>query len=65
MAGHLGETDARQARHQAVTSQLHETVQGTVVQSMHRDLMLDQEFVQLHEQHKRELENREIDLVLL
>jgi len=32
---------------------------------MYRVLVLDQEIVQLNEQHKRELENHEIDLLLL
>jgi len=45
VAERLGETDDRQARHEAVTSQLHETVQGTEAQSIHRDLLLDQEIV--------------------
>jgi len=31
----LGETDERQARHEAVTSQVHKTVQGTKEQSMY------------------------------
>jgi len=61
----LGETDDRQARHEAVTSQLHKTVQGTEAQSIHRDLLLDQEIVRLNEQHKRELENHEISLNLM
>jgi len=65
VAERLGETDDRQARHEAVTSQLHETVQGTEPQSIHRDLLLDQEIVRLNEQHKRELENHEISLNLM
>jgi len=65
VAERLGETDDRQARHEAVTSQLHETVQGTEAQSIHRDLLLDQEIVRLNEQHKRELENHEISLNLM
>ena len=40
-AERLGERDERQARHEAVTSQLHEAVQGTGEQSMPRDLLLD------------------------
>jgi len=65
VAERLGETDDRQARHEAVTSQLHETVQGTEAQSIHRDLLLDQDIVRLNEQHKRELENHEISLNLM
>jgi len=41
VAQRLGETDERQTRHEAVTSQLHEVVQGTGEQSMHRDILLD------------------------
>jgi len=65
VAERLGETDDRQARHEAVTSQLHETVQGTEAQSIHRDLLLDQEIVRLNEQHNRELENHEISFNLM
>jgi len=65
VAERLGETDDRQARHEAVTSQLHETVQGTEAQSIHRDLLIDQEIVRLNEQHKREPENHEISLNLM
>jgi len=65
VAERLGETDDREARHEAVTSQLHETVQGTEAQSIHRDLLLDPEIVRLNEQHKRELENHEISLNLI
>jgi len=65
VAERLGETDDRQARHEAVTSQLDKTVQGTEAQSIHRDLLLDQEIVRLNEQHKRELENHEISLNLM
>jgi len=36
VAERLGETDERQTRHEAVTSHLHEAVQGTGEQSMHR-----------------------------
>jgi len=64
-AERLGETNDRQARHEAVTSQLHETVQGTEAESIHRDQLLDQEIVRLNEQHKRELENNEICLNLI
>ena len=60
VAVRLGETDERQARHEAVTSQLHETVQGTEAQLMHRDLLLKGEIVRLNEQYKPELENHEI-----
>jgi len=60
VAERLGETDDRQARHKAVTSRLHETLQGTEAQSIHRDLLLDQEIVRLNKQHKRGLENHDI-----
>jgi len=43
VAQRLGETDEQQTRHEAVTSQLHEVVQGMGEQSMHRDILLDQE----------------------
>ena len=65
VAQRLGETEDRQARHKAVTSQLHETVQGMAAQSIHRDLLQDQEIVRLNEQHRRELENHEISLNLM
>ena len=65
VAERLGETDDIQARHEAVTSQLHETVQGTEAQSIYRDLLLDQEIGRLNEQHKRELESHEISLNLM
>jgi len=65
VAERLGETVHREARHEAVTSQLHEMVQGMEAQSIHRDLLLDQEIVRLNEQHKRELENHEISLNLM
>jgi len=60
VAERLGETDEKQARHEAVTSYLHEAVQGTGEQSMHRDLLLDREIVRINEQHKPELANHEI-----
>jgi len=41
VAERLGETDDRQARYEAVTSQLHETEQGTEAQSIQQDLLLD------------------------
>jgi len=56
----LGETDQRQARHEAITSHLHEAVQGTGEQSMHQYILLDQEIVRINEQHKRELANHKI-----
>jgi len=65
VAERLGETDERQTRHEAVTSHLHKAVQGTGEQSMHRDLLLDQEIVRINEQHKRELENHEISINLV
>jgi len=61
----LGETDERQTRHEAVTSHLHEAVQGTGEQSIHRDLLLDQKIVRINEQHKRELENHEMSINLV
>ena len=61
----LGETDERQTRHEAVTCQLHEVVQGTGEQSMHRDILLDQEIAQINEQHNRELENHEMSINLM
>jgi len=60
-----GETDERQTRHEAVTSHLHEAGQGTGEQSIHRDLLLDQEIVRINEQHKRELENHEMSINLV
>jgi len=61
----LGETDERQTRHEAVPSHLHEAVQGTSEQSMHWELLLDQEIVRINEQHKREMETHEISINLL
>jgi len=65
VAVRLGETDERQARHEAVTSQLHETGQGTEAQLMHRDLLLKAEIVRLNEQHKPEQQNHEISHKLM
>jgi len=65
VAERLGETDERQTRHEAVTCHLHEAVQGAREQSMHRDLLLDQEIVRIKEQHKRELENHEMSINLV
>jgi len=53
----LGATDHRQPRHEAVISQLHKTVQGTGVQSMHWDHQLDQEIVRLKAQTSENLLN--------
>jgi len=61
----LGETDERQARHEAVTSHLPEAVAGTGEQSMYQEPLLDQEIVQINEQHKRELTNHEISINLV
>jgi len=61
----LGETDEGQTRHEAVTSHLHEAVQGTDEQSVRRDLLLDEEIVRINEQHKRELENHEMSINLV
>jgi len=65
VAERLGETNDREARHEAIPSQLHDTVQRTEVQSIPRDLLLDQEIIQLNEQHKKELQNHEISLNLM
>jgi len=65
LAERLGETDDRQARQEAVTSHLHEMVQATEAQSIHRDILLDQEIVRLNEHHNMELENRQISLSLM
>jgi len=47
VAERLGETDERQTRHAPVTSHLHEAGRGTGEQSMHRDILLDQEIVRI------------------
>jgi len=65
VAERLGETDEQQTRHEAVTSHLHQAVQGTGEQSMHRDLVRDQEIVRINEQHKRELANHEMSINLV
>jgi len=65
VAERLGERDERQTRYQAVTSHLHEALQGTGEQSRHWDLLLDQEIVWIHEQHKREMETHEISINLV
>jgi len=65
VAERLGETDERQARNEAVTSHLHEAVPGTGEQSMHQDLLLDQEIVRINQQHRRELANHEISIILV
>jgi len=61
----VGETDERQARHETVTSHLHEPVQRTGEQFMHWDPLLDQEIVRVNEQHKPELANLEISINLV
>jgi len=65
VAERLDETDEQQARDEAVTAQLHEAVQGTDQQFMHRDLLLDQEIVRINEQHRGELENHEASINLM
>jgi len=65
VAERLAETEERQTRYEAVTSHLHEAVQGTGERSMHRDRLLDQEIVRINEQHKRELANHEISINLV
>jgi len=65
VAERLGETDDQQTRHEAVTSHLHEAVQGTGEQSMHRDILRDQEIVRINEQHKHELENDKMSINLV
>ena len=62
VAERLGATDVRQTRHEAVTSHLHEAVEGTGEQCMHRDVLLEHEIVGINEQHKRELENHEMSI---
>jgi len=61
----VGETDERQARLEAVTSQLYKTGLGTEAQSIQRDLLLAEEIICPNEQPKRELENHEISLNLM
>jgi len=61
----VGETEERQARHEAVTSQLDKAVHGTDEQSMQWDLLLDRQMVRINEQHKRKLENYEISINLV
>jgi len=65
VAERQGETDEGQTRHEAVTPHLHKAVQGTSEQSMHRDLLLDQEIVRINEQDKREMETQEISINLV
>ena len=65
VAERLGKTDERKTRHEAVTSHLHEAVQGTGEQSMHRDLLLDQEIVRINEHYKREMDNHKISINLV
>jgi len=65
VAERLGQMDERQTRHEAVTTHLHEAVQGTGEQSMHRDLLLDQEIVRINEEHKGELGNHERNINLM
>jgi len=65
VAQRLGETDERHARHEAVTSHLHEAVQGTGEQSIHWNLLRDQEIVWINEQHKPVLANHEISINLV
>jgi len=65
VAEQLGETDERQTRHEAVTSYLHEAVQGTGELPMDWDLLLDEEIVRINEQHKREIANHEISINLV
>jgi len=64
IAEQLGEPHEREARHEAVTSHLHEPLQGTGEQSIHQDRLLDQEIVRINRQHQRELENHEISINL-
>jgi len=40
-------------------------VQGTGEQSRHRDLLIDQDIVRIKAQHKRELENHEMSIILV
>jgi len=48
----LGDTQVRQARHEALTYQLQEAVHGTGKQSRQGELLLDRGIVRLNEQHK-------------
>jgi len=65
VAERLGEPDERQTRHEAVTSHLHEGLQVTGEQSMHRDLLLDQPIVRINEQHKGERAKHEMSINLV
>ena len=65
VAERRGETDERQTRHEAVTSHLNEAVQRTGEQSMHGDILLDQEIAPINEHHKLELENHEMSINLV
>lgn len=65
VAQRVGEKDEQPARHKGVTSRLHEAVQGSDEQSMHRDRLLDQEIVRINKHYKPELENHEISINLM
>jgi len=65
VAERLGEPDERQTRGEAVTSHLHEGVEVTGEQSMHRDLLLDQPIVRINEQHKGERAKHELSIYLV
>ena len=65
VAERLGEPDKRQARNESITSHVHEAVQRTGEQSMHRDLLLDHEIVRINEQDKQVPANHEIRISLV
>ena len=55
VAERLEAADSRQLRHEEVTSQLHEVVQGEAQQAMRRDLLLERELQQVRNQHTEEV----------
>ena len=59
VAERLVETEVRQARHESVTTQLHEAVQGTSDLSEHRYQLLDQKILPLIEQNQLEHKQHE------
>jgi len=65
VAARLGERHERKSRHEIVPSQPHEVLQGTGEQSMHRDLLPDQEIARINEQYKGELANLEMGINLM
>ena len=55
VAERLEAADSRQLRHEEVTSQLHDVVQGEGQQAMRRDLLLEHELQQVRRQHEEEV----------